>query len=213
MTQKKNGFLNFCFSLLPGAGQMYQGYMKRGVSIMTLFFGWLCVVSYVRLDGLLFFIPVIWFFGFFDALHRNALSDAQRQENPDEFLFIDSNKLDKAALQKLRIPAAIVLLLIGVYGLMRMGLHLLIDFGMLSWESNWVVLVYDSFPEMAFAGIIILIGVYLIFGKREEIRDEITEEGKEEIEGELYEKMNQENQEERKDEIHEGNQDQKGDES
>lgn len=203
MTQKKNGFLNFCFSLLPGAGQMYQGYMKRGVSVMTLFFGWLCVVSYVRLDGLLFFVPVIWFFGFFDALHHNTFSDLQRQENPDEFLFIDNSRLDKAALRKLRIPVAIVLLIVGVYGLMRMGLNLLIDCGILSWESNWVGLVYDSFPEMVFAGIIILIGVYLIFGKHEEIRDEKNEE--------IYEKMNQENWEAIKNENRESRKEENGD--
>lgn len=25
----KNGFLTFCFAFVPGAGQMYQGYMKQ----------------------------------------------------------------------------------------------------------------------------------------------------------------------------------------
>ena len=29
---QKNGFLTLCFSFIPGAGQMYQGYMKRGVT-------------------------------------------------------------------------------------------------------------------------------------------------------------------------------------
>ena len=33
----KNGFLTFCFSFIPGAGQMYQGYMKRGLSQVTAF--------------------------------------------------------------------------------------------------------------------------------------------------------------------------------
>lgn len=28
----KNGFLTLCFSFIPGAGQMYQGYMKRGLT-------------------------------------------------------------------------------------------------------------------------------------------------------------------------------------
>ena len=32
---KRSGFLSFCFAFIPGAGQMYQGYMKRGISIMT----------------------------------------------------------------------------------------------------------------------------------------------------------------------------------
>ena len=30
---KKNGFLTFIFACIPGAGQMYYGYMQRGLSI------------------------------------------------------------------------------------------------------------------------------------------------------------------------------------
>ena len=38
MIRKKGSFLTFCFSMLPGAGEMYLGFMKRGASLMTLFF-------------------------------------------------------------------------------------------------------------------------------------------------------------------------------
>lgn len=41
MTKKKSGFLTFCFSLMPGAGEMYMGFMKQGVSIMAFF--WLLI--------------------------------------------------------------------------------------------------------------------------------------------------------------------------
>ena len=33
----KNGILTFIFAFCPGAGQMYQGYMKRGLSLITMF--------------------------------------------------------------------------------------------------------------------------------------------------------------------------------
>ena len=33
----KNGFLLFIASCLSGCGQMYQGYMKRGVSLLLAF--------------------------------------------------------------------------------------------------------------------------------------------------------------------------------
>ena len=36
--KKKSKFLTFCFSLLPGAAEMYMGFMKMGVSLMSLFF-------------------------------------------------------------------------------------------------------------------------------------------------------------------------------
>ena len=35
----KNGILTFLFAFCPGAGQMYQGYMKRGLSLITMFCG------------------------------------------------------------------------------------------------------------------------------------------------------------------------------
>ena len=31
---KKNGILTLLFACIPGAGQMYQGYMKRGLSLI-----------------------------------------------------------------------------------------------------------------------------------------------------------------------------------
>lgn len=34
---KKNGILTLLFACIPGAGQMYQGYMKRGLSLITMF--------------------------------------------------------------------------------------------------------------------------------------------------------------------------------
>ncbi len=30
MTRKKSGFLTFCFSLIPGAGEMYMGFLEWG---------------------------------------------------------------------------------------------------------------------------------------------------------------------------------------
>ena len=32
----KNGFLTLLFAFIPGAGQMYQGYMKRGLSLILM---------------------------------------------------------------------------------------------------------------------------------------------------------------------------------
>mgnify|MGYP000143409302 FL=1 len=37
MQKQKRGFLLFISSLIPGAGEMYMGFFKQGISIMTLF--------------------------------------------------------------------------------------------------------------------------------------------------------------------------------
>ena len=38
MTKKKNRLFTFFCSLIPGAGEMYLGFFKHGLSVMTLFF-------------------------------------------------------------------------------------------------------------------------------------------------------------------------------
>lgn len=52
MTKKRNGFLRFCCSLLPGAGEMYMGFMKMGLSLMSMFFGIIVAASIFELGPL-----------------------------------------------------------------------------------------------------------------------------------------------------------------
>ena len=53
---RKNGFWTFCFAFIPGGGQMYQGYMKRGLSLLLLFFVILAVSGFLGLAALAFFL-------------------------------------------------------------------------------------------------------------------------------------------------------------
>ncbi|MGI6227616.1 MAG: B-box zinc finger protein [Peptococcales bacterium] len=60
---------HFICSLIPGAGQMQQGAMRRGVQIMLTFFGFVILAGVLHLDELLFLGVVIWFYSFFDSYH------------------------------------------------------------------------------------------------------------------------------------------------
>lgn len=62
---KKNGFLTFIFACIPGAGQMYNGYMQRGLSIAMMLM--LCVMAATVVEPLLFLCLVIWMYSFFDT--------------------------------------------------------------------------------------------------------------------------------------------------
>ena len=66
----KNGFLTFCCAFIPGAGQMYQGYMKRGLSLITMF----CVAFGAgTLLGVLYVaMPIVWMYSFFDTFNLRA---------------------------------------------------------------------------------------------------------------------------------------------
>ena len=80
------------FSLLcafwPGAGEMYLGLMQRGLAIMMVF--WLAfAIGATMFPWIVFIMPVLWFYSFFDTLTlRNldyyALTELQER---DEFFF------------------------------------------------------------------------------------------------------------------------------
>ena len=65
MTKKRNGFLRFCCSLLPGAGEMYMGFMKMGLSLMSMFFGIIVAASIFELGPLAVLAVIAWFYSFF----------------------------------------------------------------------------------------------------------------------------------------------------
>ena len=53
----RNGFLLFISSCLSGCGQMYQGYMKRGLSLLLAFCLILFASTYFFLGALALFLP------------------------------------------------------------------------------------------------------------------------------------------------------------
>ena len=61
MTKKKSGFWTFIFSLLPGAAEMYMGFMKMGVSLMGLFFGLFIIGGFFGQSIFVLADIVVWF--------------------------------------------------------------------------------------------------------------------------------------------------------
>ena len=80
---KKNLFLTFCFSFIPGAGQMYQDYMKRGLSIMILFAIFIALYAMTGISLFMIPVPIIYAYSFFDTYNlRNKIgTDNQLTDN------------------------------------------------------------------------------------------------------------------------------------
>ena len=85
--QRKSGFLTFCFACLPGAGEMYLGYMKRGLSVIIAFWGLIFVASLLNMGILGILAPIIWAYSFFDTFNLRAQTPEQVAANPDAYLF------------------------------------------------------------------------------------------------------------------------------
>ena len=86
MTKKKNRLFTFFCSLIPGAGEMYLGFFKHGLSVMTLFF-LLMFFSSMLFPPLMFLAPVLWFYSFFHVNHLITLPDDEFYMIEDDYFF------------------------------------------------------------------------------------------------------------------------------
>ena len=167
MTQK-NGFLLFIASCLSGCGQMYQGYMKRGLSLLLAFFLVIFVSTYFYLGTLVLFLPVIWLYAFFDSYAlRSQLAAGTAPE--DAFLFglsdMDSKRLGEL-LRKRHSLIGWALVILGVYMLydMLMGQLSGLFFG---WFGEWLYsLLRYGLPRVVITVLVILLGLWFIRGPK-----------------------------------------------
>lgn len=172
MTRKKNGFLTFVFSLLPGAGEMYMGFFKQGISIMSAFFMLIFVSSWLNLGPLMFILPVLWFYSFFHVHNLASLRDEEFYSIEDKYVFdYDNNKLQAMFGQnKGRRILAIVLIILGVSAVWDILMDVLESFLMaLGMNMDWFYRISYKVPQCAFGIAIIMLGIYLIKGKKEEL--------------------------------------------
>ncbi|MDD2494811.1 MAG: hypothetical protein PHE29_06415 [Tissierellia bacterium] len=61
--------ITLALSIIPGAGHMYLGYQRKGLLIMGAFFFSIFFMGWLGISLLLFLLPLIWFYSFFDAMH------------------------------------------------------------------------------------------------------------------------------------------------
>ena len=110
MTRKRRGFWLFIFSLVPGAGEMFLGFFKQGISVMTVFFALIAGASWLNLGPILFVMPVLWFYSFFHVHNLASLSDEEFYSIQDDYLFISkNNENDKNRYIKIRSSLANIL--------------------------------------------------------------------------------------------------------
>lgn len=185
MRKKKNRFLLFCFSLLPGAGEMYLGFMKTGISLLSVFAICVMMTGYTGI-GILAFVPfVVWIYGFFHANNLGALSDEEFYRIEDGYLFgigeAGFDSIKESIARKYRKALAVILIILGASMLWqtfcRMLRHLVGSDFYYKYIARFTGIISDDVPKAIIALVIIWLGVKLIQGKKEELDklDEIKE--------------------------------------
>ena len=172
----KHGLLLFVASCIPGCGEMYQGYMKRGVSILTAFCGIFALAVFLEIGALAVLMLPLWLFSFFDSYNLRSLL-AQDAAPADAYLFglsdVDSQRMSNL-LQKRHSLVGWVLVLLGVYILFDTFVGRLMKL-LCEWMGQWWlydVVMWDV-PRMVVTIFIIALGIWFIRGPKKAKAEDI----------------------------------------
>lgn len=175
MQRKKSRFLVFLLSFIPGAGEMYMGFMKMGLSLMLGFMILAAIVGLTNLGALAVFPFAMYAYSFFHANNLATLDDRVFHSIRDEYLFgiggFDNMKLRLEGRN--RKVAAGILIVLGVMMLWQVVFNLLCD--IFGWDNWFLSTVYyfvrDELPRAVVGIGVIWIGLAMIRGKRIAIED------------------------------------------
>lgn len=169
---KKNGILTLLFACIPGAGQMYQGYMKRGLSLITMFCLFIIVGSATGLDALVVGCIVVYMYSFFDTFNLCAQIIAENAPADDYLVHI--NWKDKR-MQDFMMDSHKLLGwgLIALGGLVAYENIIMRVFGDVMWrwgQNNPVFraiyLMLDELPQIVTCVAFIVCGLWLVRGPK-----------------------------------------------
>ena len=170
---RKNGFWTFCFAFIPGAGQMYQGYMKRGLSLVGICAAAILVGSV--LEPLLAFAMAVcciaWMYSFFDTFNLRAQLLAGNDPADDYLFHLGRDISLERFLRRRHKLFGWALVAVGLYTLYD---ELLMDLlARLYWrlENQWIVQVLynvlDEVPTVLICLALIALGVWLVRGPQQ----------------------------------------------
>lgn len=172
--KKKNKLFTFIFSLIPGAAEMYMGFMKTGVSMMSIFFASFIIPTSLRInDVFMSFAGVIWFYCFFHARNLAACREEVFQNLPDEFIwnsFINGKTIEfsNPTVKKWGANSLIICGAILLWNNITSILYRLMPDDILNYLSPFI----DKIPQTIISILLIIIGVQMIKGKKEELYGE-----------------------------------------
>lgn len=175
--RKKNQYFTFMLSFIPGAAEMYMGFMKSGISLILLF------VVPVMLTGILFYADyivilsgVVYMVSFF---HARNLATAPDEEFDifedrfiwDEFLDVKKVKTSTTVWKKWLSIAFIILGASGIWSVFKENLFKMLN-SFSGLDIQLIKNIVNSIPRLVFSIFIIIFGIMLIKGKKKELIEE-----------------------------------------
>lgn len=174
--KKKNRFFTLIFSFLPGAAEMYMGFMKNGFSLMLFFLlPFALTVIYGGLDFLMPICAVMWFYGFFHARNYAGLDDQSFEAMTDKYIWEEFSDLNFSnvsgkVVKKWIAAALIVIGAAMIWDYFSGILYRLIPEGY--WDDIYPAL--SNIPQVVISILMVIVGIRMIIGKKKEL--DITSE-------------------------------------
>lgn len=175
MQRKKSRFWLFIWSLVPGACEMYLGFMKMGVSLMLGFMGLIAIAAITNIGALAVFPITMWFYSFFYANNLASLDEQAFMMVEDRFLFgleewSTLGKIGARMTDKGKKGVAAALIIIGICMLWQAAFSILCE--IFGWDNRILSQIYyfvrDDVPRIVIGIAIIWAGLWMIRGKKEE---------------------------------------------
>lgn len=155
-------------SIIPGAGHMFLGLQRQGLQLMTIFFLSFFITDWINLSIFMAFIPIIWFFGLFDAMNKAAGNENQ---DDGDVLFVKWIRSGNPLIKNTNKYLAYALIIIGF---LLLGEKVI--FPTLERYINFDIGRY--FQTILLSVLFIAGGIKLLMGTESE---EITEESKDSL--------------------------------
>ena len=167
---KKNGILTLLFALIPGAGEMYQGYMKRGLSLITMFCLPAALGAMTRIEVLYIGLPIVYMYSFFDTFNLRAQIGMGTAPEDDYLVHFDPH--DKRLAQLLADSHKLLGWALIAFGALIAYQNLIMNtlgdlvyrWGHSSPVFRALYLVMDSLPDVVVCVVLIVCGVWLVKG-------------------------------------------------
>lgn len=173
MNKTRSRFWTFIFSLIPGAGEMYLGFMQNGMSIMILFLVYFAVSVFLRMEELLIITPAFWFYSFFHVHNLARMTPEEQQQVEDKPILLASAVQDlKLNRSIMRIVAIGLIAFGGIYTVKC----LLLSLGRYFYMWDLYYMVTEDLMQVVIGILIVAAGVYMIRGKRFKQEQEEAEE-------------------------------------
>lgn len=164
----KNGLLTLLFAFIPGAGQMYQGYMKRGLSLMLM----CCVIGVLAMlfAPIALFLMLVFMYSFFDTLNLRAQIALGNAPADDYLVHLDpkDKRLARLLLDSHKLVGWLLIAFGALISYQNLIMNTLGDlvyrWGHSSPVFRALYLVMASLPDVVVCVVLIVCGVWLVKG-------------------------------------------------